>query len=157
MTITSVDEVFISFVPQQIEVTTWCLSVCTGQTEAENYILSHTFLESKWSCRLSQVLTCIRIQSIISKGLQYLIMSTLLYLQKPHFHKLIIICLRENGCFYSEGSAIEEVIVDEGVCCTLSLRTFAVPQCCRQAEEGATWIWQWHGSPVWRQGDTDWK
>lgn len=122
------DEVFISFVPQQIEVTTWCLSVCTGQTEAENYILSHTFLESKWSCRLSQVLTCIRIQSIISKGLQYLIMSTLLYLRKPHFHKLIIICLRENGCFCSEGSAIEEVIVDEGVCCTPSLCAFAVLQ-----------------------------
>lgn len=47
MTITSVDEVFISFVLQQIEVMTLCLSVCTGQTEAENYILSHTFLESK--------------------------------------------------------------------------------------------------------------
>lgn len=114
---------FISFVPQQIEVTTLCLSVCTGQTEAENYILSPTFLESKWSCWLSQVLTYIRIQSIISKGLQYFIMSTLLYLRKPHFHKLIIICLRENGCFCSEDFAIEEVIVDEGVCCALPLST----------------------------------
>ena len=37
-------------------VTIRCLRVCTGPTETENYILSHTFLESKWSCQLSQFL-----------------------------------------------------------------------------------------------------
>lgn len=52
---------------------------------------------------------------------------------------------------------MEEVIVGEEGSVLLPLCVFAVPLCCRQAEEGATWIWQWHGSPVWRQGDTDWK
>lgn len=36
----------------------------------------------------------------------------------------MIICLRENGCFSSKGSATGEVIVAEGECCTLPLCEF---------------------------------
>lgn len=57
-------------------------------------------------------------------------------------------------------NTIEEVIVDERVLRAAFFffsRKISAPQCSKEADEGGTPMWRWHGNPVWRQGDTGWK
>ena len=83
------------------------VTVCTGQTEAGNYFLSLYFLKANDVVGCHSFLSTFSplSESSQSQATDYFIMRRCCTCGKTR----LIICLRENGCYFAEGSVMEKV------------------------------------------------